>query len=152
MKWAYLAVFCLLPLQWYYVATTPLGVGRLHQLAILGFAAALLRHRTSPAPCCPCVASSGSSCWPTSSCSPRGRRPSSTTASCRPGRSRSSCTSRVYLAIGGYLLRIAVYEDRGGVELMPMDRAGRQRDGARRPVVLDGEERRRTRPRCSARR
>ncbi len=46
MKWALLATLAALPLQWYVVASSPLGVGRLHQVAILTFAAAFfLRYR-----------------------------------------------------------------------------------------------------------
>ena len=37
MQWTALALFALLPLQWFVVGSTPLGTTRLHQLAILGF-------------------------------------------------------------------------------------------------------------------
>jgi len=48
MRWPVLALFVLLPLQWFAVGTTPLGQGRLHQVAILGFAACVLvRYRTA---------------------------------------------------------------------------------------------------------
>ncbi len=46
MRWAMLAVFAALPLQWFVVGSTPLGQGRVHQLAILAFTAAIfLRYR-----------------------------------------------------------------------------------------------------------
>jgi hypothetical protein len=46
VRWLMLAVFAALPLQWFVVASTPLGQGRLHQLAILGFMAVVfLRYR-----------------------------------------------------------------------------------------------------------
>ena len=37
MQWTVLALFALLPLQWFAVGSTPLGTVRLHQLAILAF-------------------------------------------------------------------------------------------------------------------
>lgn len=47
MRWLMLAVFAALPLQWFVVASTPLGQGRLHQLAILAFAAVVFfRYRS----------------------------------------------------------------------------------------------------------
>ena len=46
MRWLTLAVFAALPLQWFVVASTPLGQGRLHQVAILAFTAVVfLRYR-----------------------------------------------------------------------------------------------------------
>lgn len=46
MRWALMAMLAALPLQWYIVASTPLGVGRLHQVAILAFGAVFfLRYR-----------------------------------------------------------------------------------------------------------
>ncbi|HYJ66470.1 MAG TPA: hypothetical protein VEX15_02280 [Nocardioidaceae bacterium] len=42
MRWPVLAMFAALPLQWFVVGNTPLGIGRLHQLALLAFAAAVL--------------------------------------------------------------------------------------------------------------
>lgn len=46
MRWAMLAVFAALPLQWFVVGSTPLGAGRVHQLAILAFTAAVfVRYR-----------------------------------------------------------------------------------------------------------
>jgi len=42
MRWLALALFALLPLQWFAVASTPLGQSRLHQIAILGFASCVL--------------------------------------------------------------------------------------------------------------
>src|SRR5262245_22957776 len=46
VRWAMLAVFAALPLQWFVVGSTPLGQGRVHQLAILAFTAAIfLRYR-----------------------------------------------------------------------------------------------------------
>ncbi len=46
MKWAFMATLAALPLQWFVITSTPLGVGRLHQLAILAFAAFfLMRYR-----------------------------------------------------------------------------------------------------------
>jgi len=46
VRWAMLAVFAALPLQWFVVGSTPLGAGRVHQLAILAFAAAVfVRYR-----------------------------------------------------------------------------------------------------------
>ena len=42
MKWLVLVLFALLPLQWFSVASTPLGQGRLHHLVIFMFAAILL--------------------------------------------------------------------------------------------------------------
>lgn len=41
MRWAILAVFAALPLQWFVIGSTPLGQGRIHQLAILAFTAAI---------------------------------------------------------------------------------------------------------------
>jgi hypothetical protein len=38
VKWACLAAFAALPLQWYVITTTPVGLVRLHQTAILAFA------------------------------------------------------------------------------------------------------------------
>ena len=117
MKWAYLAVFCLLPLQWYYVATTPLGVGRLHQLAILGFAAVYFV-TYKPRTVLPLRRELGVfllanivmlTAW-TATELYHGELPT--------GPIQEFMYLAVYLAIGGYLLRIAVYEDRGGVELM----------------------------------
>ena len=117
MKWAYMAVFCLLPLQWYYVATTPLGVGRLHQLAILGFAAVYFV-TYKPRTVLPLRRELGVfllanivmlTAW-TATELYHGELPT--------GPVQEFMYLAVYLAIGGYLLRIAVYEDRGGVELM----------------------------------
>jgi hypothetical protein len=46
VRWAVLAVFAALPLQWFVIGTTPLGVGRLHQLVLLAFAGAVfVRYR-----------------------------------------------------------------------------------------------------------
>ncbi len=46
MKWVFMATLAALPLQWFVITSTPLGVGRLHQLAILGFAAIfVMRYR-----------------------------------------------------------------------------------------------------------
>jgi hypothetical protein len=46
VRWAMLAVFAALPLQWFVVGSTPLGAGRVHQLAILAFTAAVfVRYR-----------------------------------------------------------------------------------------------------------
>jgi hypothetical protein len=42
VKWACLAAFAALPLQWYVIATTPVGLLRLHQVAILVFALIVL--------------------------------------------------------------------------------------------------------------
>jgi hypothetical protein len=38
MKWPFMAMLAVLPLQWYVVGNTPFGVGRLHQLGIFLFA------------------------------------------------------------------------------------------------------------------
>jgi hypothetical protein len=112
-----MAVFCLLPLQWYYVATTPLGVGRLHQLAILGFAAVYFV-TYKPRTVLPLRRELGVfllanivmlTAW-TATELYHGELPT--------GPIQEFMYLAVYLAIGGYLLRIAVYEDRGGVELM----------------------------------
>jgi hypothetical protein len=46
VRWAALAVFAALPLQWFVVGNTPLGVGRVHQLVLLAFVAAVfVRYR-----------------------------------------------------------------------------------------------------------
>ncbi|MGI8433628.1 MAG: hypothetical protein ACR2LE_02675 [Nocardioidaceae bacterium] len=42
MRWPLFALFALLPLQWFAVASTPLGQSRLHQIAIFGFALCVL--------------------------------------------------------------------------------------------------------------
>jgi len=48
VKWVFMATLAALPLQWFIIASTPLGVGRLHQLAILGYAAVFMfRYRLS---------------------------------------------------------------------------------------------------------
>lgn len=44
MRWLLAGLFVLLPLQWFGVASTPLGQSRLHQIAILGFAVCVLAH------------------------------------------------------------------------------------------------------------
>ncbi len=49
MRWIALAVIAVLPLQWYVVASTPLGTGRLHQLALLTFAGLVLVRSRFPA-------------------------------------------------------------------------------------------------------
>ncbi len=49
MRLLVLLLFALLPLQWFGVAATPLGQGRLHQIVMIGFALAVLtRYRPSP--------------------------------------------------------------------------------------------------------
>jgi hypothetical protein len=46
VRWAMLAVFAALPLQWFVVGSTPLGQARVHQMAILAFTAiVLVRYR-----------------------------------------------------------------------------------------------------------
>jgi hypothetical protein len=42
VRWAMLGVFAALPLQWFVVGSTPLGQGRVHQLAILAFTVTVL--------------------------------------------------------------------------------------------------------------
>jgi hypothetical protein len=48
MKWPFMGMLALLPLQWYVVGNTPFGVGRLHQLGIFLFAILIFsRYRSS---------------------------------------------------------------------------------------------------------
>lgn len=44
MRWLGLALFAILPLQWFALGSSPLGMVRLHMAAIFGFAAVVLLH------------------------------------------------------------------------------------------------------------
>jgi hypothetical protein len=117
VKWAFLGVFAALPLQWYYVATTPLGVGRLHQLAILLFAA-LYFVTYKPRTVLPLRRELGVfllanivmlTAW-TAIELYHGNLPT--------GPVQEFLYLGVYLAIGGYVLRAACYDRTGAIELL----------------------------------
>ena len=108
----------LLPLQWFFVANTPLGVGRAHQLAILAFAA-LYFVRFKPRTVLPLGESFGVfvmanivmlTIWTAIELYHARDLPT--------GPVQEFLYLGVYLAIGGYVLQAAVGEDRDVIALV----------------------------------